>query len=116
MQLQRVSLRFDYNNSPLIKTMKKTFLVGLLTLVAAISGQAQEKKNQNQPMKLVPIETNKITPEIRWIMEAIAEAGQPNFTKFISTGLVSFTILGTLLCVNDCCAKSKVLNSTLGAC
>ncbi len=43
--------------------MKKTLLIGVLMLTAAISGQAQEKKNQNQPMKLVPIETNNITPE-----------------------------------------------------
>lgn len=43
--------------------MKKTILVGALILGAAFSGSAQEKKTENQPMKLVPIETSKISPE-----------------------------------------------------
>lgn len=43
--------------------MKKTILVGALIFTAAISGSAQEKNNQNQPMKIISVEKKQVTPE-----------------------------------------------------
>lgn len=43
--------------------MKKLTLVGALIFTAAISSNAQENKNQNQPMKIISVEKEQITPE-----------------------------------------------------
>ena len=43
--------------------MKKVILIGALVFTAALSGSAQEKKNENEPKKLVLVESGKISPE-----------------------------------------------------